>query len=78
MICSHDSQCKCSQSQLRTSANICYRFALPKEVLHHCKLIMLGKQIRFCDLTEISVAEAIQRSAFIAEAEGGTAIEPTH
>jgi hypothetical protein len=39
---------------------------------------MLGNQIRFCDLTEISLAEAIQRSAFIAEAEGGTAIEPTH
>jgi hypothetical protein len=39
---------------------------------------MLGKQIRFCDLTEISLVEAIQRSAFIAEAEGGTAIEPTH
>jgi len=33
----------------------------------------------FCSFnSEISLAEAIQRSAFIAEAEGATVIEPTH
>jgi centromere protein X len=39
---------------------------------------MLQKQFRFCNFTEIYLAEAIQRSAFIAEAEDGTVIEPTH
>jgi len=39
---------------------------------------MLGKLFHLCSLTEISLAEAIQRSAFIAEAEDGTVIEPTH
>jgi len=31
-----------------------------------------------CELLGIFVTEAIQRSAFIAEAEGATVIEPTH
>ncbi|XP_066354775.1 protein MHF2 homolog [Miscanthus floridulus] len=31
-----------------------------------------------CELLRIFVTEAIQRSAFIAEAEDGTVIEPTH
>ncbi|EES12386.1 protein MHF2 homolog [Sorghum bicolor] len=31
-----------------------------------------------CELLRIFVSEAIQRSAFIAEAEDGTVIEPTH
>jgi len=31
-----------------------------------------------CELLRIFITEAIQRSAFIAEAEGATVIEPTH
>ncbi|KAL5215749.1 hypothetical protein ABZP36_007150 [Zizania latifolia] len=31
-----------------------------------------------CELLRIFVTEAVQRSAFIAEAEGTTTIEPTH
>ena len=39
---------------------------------------MLGNHMHFCTLTEISLSEAIERSGFIAEAEDGTVIEPTH
>jgi len=39
---------------------------------------MLGNHMHFCTLTQISLAETIQRYAFIAEAEDGTVVEPTY